>query len=77
LQDADSLDTASGKKAEGAFYVWTADEVKSVLGDENAKLLNEVYGVQQGGNCTLSPRSDPHQEFSGKNVLMQVGAAAV
>jgi uncharacterized protein YyaL (SSP411 family) len=72
LQDADSLDTATGKKAEGAFYVWTADEVKAVLGDERASVFNDVYGVQRGGNCNLSPRSDPHQEFTGKNVLMQV-----
>ncbi|KAF6251178.1 Six-hairpin glycosidase-like protein [Scenedesmus sp. NREL 46B-D3] len=70
-EDADSQDAATSKKAEGAFYVWTADEVVQVLGEERAGLFAEVYGVQQGGNCNLSARSDPHQEFTGKNVLMQ------
>lgn len=32
LQDADSLDEASGEKKEGAFYVWGADEIASILG---------------------------------------------
>eukprot|EP00878_Enallax_costatus_P033128 GHUV01036516.1.p1 GENE.GHUV01036516.1~~GHUV01036516.1.p1 ORF type:complete len:459 (+),score=103.89 GHUV01036516.1:406-1782(+) len=70
-EDADSLDTSTGKKSEGAFYVWTADEINKVLGTERATLFSEVYGVKSEGNCTLSPRSDPHNEFNGKNVLMQ------
>ncbi|WIA34616.1 hypothetical protein OEZ86_012935 [Tetradesmus obliquus] len=70
-EDADSLDTATGKKSEGAFYVWTAYEIKSVLGADRAGVFGDVYGVQAGGNCNLSARSDPHQEFTGKNVLMQ------
>ena len=52
--------------------MWTADEIKTVLGAERAGVFGDVYGVQAGGNCNLSARSDPHQEFSGKNVLMQV-----
>lgn len=35
-------------------------------------LPRQVYGVQPGGNCTLDARSDPHGEFKGRNVLMQV-----
>ena len=27
------------------------------------------YYLKPGGNCDLSPRSDPHKEFVGKNVL--------
>jgi hypothetical protein len=46
--------------------------VKQVLGEERAGVFADVYGVEQGGNCNLSSRSDPHQEFTGKNVLMQV-----
>lgn len=74
-QDADSLDPDTNKKSEGAFYVWTQDEIKQALGggdEERAALFCEVYGVQADGNCTLSARSDPHQEFVGKNVLAQV-----
>jgi hypothetical protein len=46
--------------------------VKQVLGEEHAAVFADVYGLQQGGNCNMSSRSDPHQEFTGKNVLMQV-----
>jgi uncharacterized protein YyaL (SSP411 family) len=73
LQDADSLDTDTNKKSEGAFYVWTHEEIIEVLGQERASVFCEVYGVKPGGNCTLSARSDPHKEFIGKNVLAQVG----
>jgi uncharacterized protein YyaL (SSP411 family) len=73
LQDADSLDTETNKKSEGAFYVWTHEEIVEVLGQERALVFCEVYGVKPGGNCTLSARSDPHKEFVGKNVLAQVG----
>lgn len=52
--------------------MWTYDEVVEVLGQERASVFYEVYGVKQGGNCTLSTRSDPHQEFVGKNVLAEV-----
>lgn len=55
--------------------MWTYDEVVEVLGQERASVFCEVYGVKQGGNCTLSARSDPHQEFVGKNVLAEVRCA--
>jgi uncharacterized protein len=42
-QDADS------EGVEGKFFLWTTDEVRSILGDE-AILFNEVYGVTPGGN---------------------------
>ena len=55
-QDADSLDP-SGKKMEGAFYLWSAAEVDEVLGGgPQAKLFAARYGVRPEGNCTLSPR---------------------
>jgi hypothetical protein len=66
LQDADSLDTATGKKAEGAFYVWTADKVKSVLGDERASVFNNdallLLSIAFFAGCRLIPhilRSPP------------------
>lgn len=57
VQDADSLDTA-GKKSEGAFYVWTADEIDEVLGtdSERARVFKRHYYVKPQGNCDLSPR---------------------
>ncbi len=66
-EDADSL-LAHGKPehAEGAFYVWTKEEIDTVLGADAAFFCTH-YGVKPGGNVD----HDPQGEFPGKNVLMQ------
>src|SRR5690606_12320398 len=68
-EDADSL-LAQGKPehAEGAFYVWTRAEVDTVLG-EDAAFVCDHFGIAAEGNVPL--RLDPHNEFTGKNILMQ------
>jgi uncharacterized protein YyaL (SSP411 family) len=68
-EDADSvIDPAHPhEKGEGAFYVWTKEEVESVLGPERAAWFNRKFGVEPGGNVT----EDPHGEFTGKNILYQ------
>lgn len=57
LQDADSMDK-TGKKAEGAFYMWSADEIDEVLGtdSERSRVFKQHYYVKPGGNTDLSPR---------------------
>jgi len=67
-EDADSL-LAHGKPehAEGAFYVWTKEEIGRLLGDD-AALFNRYYGVEDDGNSP--PGSDPHGELKGKNTLI-------
>ena len=40
---------------EGLSYLWTQEEIESILGVEDAKLFNKVYGVDRGPNFT-----DPH-----------------
>ncbi len=47
-QDADSL-TPSGHKEEGAFFVWTPDEIREALG-EDATLFNAAFDVTRHGN---------------------------
>lgn len=70
-EDADSAETdGSSKKKEGAFYVWTSEEVEEVLGN-HADLFKSHYYVKASGNCDLSRMSDPHKEFKGKNVLFE------
>lgn len=69
-EDADSLDPGSGEKKEGWFYVWSQKEIEELLGPEEAKPFCAHYYVKPGGNCDLSPRSDPHQEFGGLNCLI-------
>ncbi|KAK8947138.1 hypothetical protein KSP39_PZI007372 [Platanthera zijinensis] len=69
--DADSAETdGSSKKKEGAFYVWTSEEVEEVL-EIHAELFKSHYYVKASGNCDLSRMSDPHKEFKGKNVLFE------
>jgi uncharacterized protein YyaL (SSP411 family) len=54
-EDADSaLADGSGARAEGAFYVWSADELRRVLGREIGDLFAVHYGVP--GSGALPPR---------------------
>ena len=46
---ASALD-ADSEGEEGKFYVWTADEIASVLGAEDAAFFNAAYDVSPDGN---------------------------
>jgi len=68
-EDADSVphELASdprARKTEGAFYVFSDAEIGSLLGDD-AAIARARFGVLPGGNAP----SDPHGEFTGKNLL--------
>ncbi len=68
-EDADSLTSAGGtEKAEGAYYVWTKQEIDAALG-ENAELFDYQYGVEAEGNAPAG--SDPQGEFRSKNILYE------
>ena len=41
---------------------------RALGGVEQASLFCRAYNIRTEGNCTLSERSDPHDEFGGKNV---------
>ncbi|CAA7398446.1 unnamed protein product [Spirodela intermedia] len=70
-EDADSAEyEGATRKREGAFYVWTSEEVDKTVGDVS-DLFNDHYYVKDSGNCDLSRKSDPHNEFKGKNVLIE------
>ena len=66
--DAESL-LAHGdaRNAEGAFYLWTAAEISSALGPEDARMFAFHYGVQSAGN--VPDAYDPSGDFRGRNVL--------
>ncbi len=70
-EDADSaIDPAHPhEKSEGAFYIWTADEIRELLGEPNAEAFMRAYGVRDGGNV----EHDPHGEFTGKNIIYLAG----
>jgi hypothetical protein len=67
-EDADSL-IAQGKRerGEGAFYVWSKDEIARLLGAERAKVFDYQFGVEENGNAP----EDPRGEFKNKNILIQ------
>jgi uncharacterized protein YyaL (SSP411 family) len=66
-EDADSLDPEgkSEMKKEGAFYVWKSSAIKEILGGRDAEIFSERYGIKEDGNAL----EDPHQEFTGKNII--------
>jgi uncharacterized protein YyaL (SSP411 family) len=45
-----SAEDADSEGKEGLFYVWEPDEIKNVLGADNARFFNEYYGVTESGN---------------------------
>ncbi|KAF5184490.1 Spermatogenesis-associated protein [Thalictrum thalictroides] len=70
-EDADSAEfQGATRKREGEFYVWTSKEVENITG-EHAELFKDHYYIKTLGNCDLSSMSDPHNEFKGKNVLIE------
>ncbi len=76
-EDADSLLPGAGEgrpaHAEGAFYVWGAEELQTLLGDDYA-FFAARYGVVEHGN--VGAERDPQGEFRGKNILAVRGPLA-
>jgi hypothetical protein len=66
-EDADSVPPDPGgaaRPAEGAFYLWRADDVERFLGSD-AEVVKLRYGIEPGGNAP----HDPHGEFGTGNIL--------
>ena len=75
-QDADSLppedvDRPGARSTEGAFYLWTRDELETILGSD-AAVVTRRYGVETSGNAP----DDPTGEFAGKNHFYLARAVA-
>jgi uncharacterized protein YyaL (SSP411 family) len=68
-EDADSAADASKPtvKGEGAFYIWTAQEIRHLVPAPACDWFFHRYGVLEGGNVS----SDPHEEFTGRNILYE------
>jgi uncharacterized protein YyaL (SSP411 family) len=68
-EDADSVidPEEPGIKGEGAFYIWTDEEIRKLVPTPAASWFCYRYGVAESGNVA----SDPHGEFTGKNILYQ------
>ncbi|MDD5201357.1 MAG: thioredoxin domain-containing protein [Terrimicrobiaceae bacterium] len=69
-EDADSLfEHGKPEHGEGAFYVWSHEEIARHLDAESAAIFCRHYGVEPGGN--VDPSADPHHEFTGRNILFE------
>ncbi len=55
-----SAEDADSEGEEGKFYVWTVDEILSLLGEERGARFCQVYDVTRFGN------------FEGKNILHRI-----
>jgi len=69
-EDADSLfEHGKPEHGEGAFYVWKTEEIEQLLGKPAAEIFSFRHGMRPKGNAPDG--SDPHDEFVGKNILIQ------
>jgi len=66
-QDADTLD------GEGYFYTWTPEEIISVVGKDDSKLITELFGVTNEGNFeggrSILNVNTPIERFASKHGL--------
>src|SRR5207244_4539451 len=67
-EDADSFPVkGAAEKREGAFYVWSQEEIDRVLTMDESLVFRRMYGIERAGNVFST--SDPHGELAGQNVL--------
>ncbi len=76
---ASALDADSDGE-EGTFYVWSADELKAVLGEEDGRWACEIFSVSPGGNfehgtSTLRLDKEPADQQRLDRVKQQLLAA--
>ena len=65
-EDADSDDPYTlGEHGEGAYYLWTEEDIVKTVGATDANIFNFCYGVEFDGNAL----ADPQKEFTGRNIL--------
>jgi len=77
-EDADSYEReGDDEKKEGAFFVWTYEEVMELFGSDDAEgdgaIVCSAFGVLADGNAP--PEGDPHGELKGRNVLYRAATA--
>ncbi|GAX60623.1 highly conserved protein [Candidatus Scalindua japonica] len=60
-----SAEDADSEGVEGKFYVWTEDEIRQVLKEEEADLIINMYSIDKTGNF----RDEASGENTGTNIL--------
>jgi uncharacterized protein len=59
-----SAEDADSEGEEGKFYLWTNDELISVLGDEDGKTFINIFGCESSGNYL----DEATRQRTGKNI---------
>ena len=67
MPTASSTPRSLDVKGEGAFYIWSDEEIRALVPEPAAEWFCYRYGVADGGNVA----NDPHGEFTGRNILYQ------
>ncbi len=62
-----SAEDADSEGVEGEFYVWSKKEIEEVLEKDDAKLITEVYNLEDSGNYI----EEVIKERTGKNIFHQ------
>lgn len=74
-EDADSLiEHEKPEHAEGAFYVWSMEEIQALLPKDVASVAIRHWGIEANGNVLT--QNDPHKAFEGKNILFRQETAS-
>ncbi len=60
-----SAEDADSEGEEGTFYVWDKREIKDLLGDKDANIIEKVFNISENGNY----RDEASGKSSGKNIL--------
>ncbi|MCD5425217.1 MAG: thioredoxin domain-containing protein [Methanosarcinaceae archaeon] len=60
-----SAEDADSEAKEGKFYVWATDEIRHILGDEQANLVIKIFNLSDEGNF----REENSSKLSGTNIL--------
>ncbi len=60
-----SAEDADSEGEEGKFYLWTKDEILTILGEEDGERFSRIFNVMEPGNY----REQPGGKRTGKNIL--------
>ncbi|MHA1913107.1 MAG: thioredoxin domain-containing protein [Promethearchaeota archaeon] len=60
-----SAEDADSEGEEGKFYVWSVDELKTILGEEEINITNKIFNVENSGNYL----EEASRKKTGLNIL--------
>ena len=59
-----SAEDADSEGEEGKFYLWTAQEITDILGENDGRLFNRMFNIRKSGNF----REEGTGESNGRNI---------